>query len=237
MATGSGKTFMAVSSVYRLIKFANARRVLFLVDRNTLGRQTMTEFQQYTTPDDGRKFTDLYNVQHMTSNVMDPVCRVDESAEERRGCTGGSLPSTSLSLWETGMLGVIFRKSQNKIQDPAKLKRLVELINEETWTGLDIDVKGEIYEGLLQKNAEDIKSGAGQYFTPRPLIKAMVECLRPEPNATICDPACGTGGFFLKLPTISFPATTSWTRIRKGSSSSRPSRGGRSSIVLPDYVQ
>jgi type I restriction enzyme M protein len=96
-----------------------------------------------------------------------------------------------------GMLGVIFRKSQNKIQDPAKLKRLVELINEETWTGLDIDVKGEIYEGLLQKNAEDIKSGAGQYFTPRPLIKAMVECLRPEPNNTICDPACGTGGFFL----------------------------------------
>ncbi len=96
-----------------------------------------------------------------------------------------------------GMLGVIFRKSQNKIQDPAKLKRLVELINEETWTGLDIDVKGEIYEGLLQKNAEDIKSGAGQYFTPRPLIKAMVECLRPEPNQTICDPACGTGGFFL----------------------------------------
>lgn len=69
------------------------------------------------------------------------------------------------------MLGVIFRKSQNKIQDPAKLRRLIELINGETWVGLDIDIKGEIYEGLLQKNAEDIKSGAGQYFTPRPLIK------------------------------------------------------------------
>ena len=63
--------------------------------------------------------------------------------------------------------------------------------------GMDIDVKGEIYEGLLQKNAEDVKGGAGQYFTPRPLIKAMVEVMRPEPDMTICDPACGTGGFFL----------------------------------------
>jgi type I restriction enzyme M protein len=98
---------------------------------------------------------------------------------------------------EAGMLGVIFRKSQNRIQDPAKLKRLVELINDETWMGLDVDIKGEIYEGLLQKNAEDVKSGAGQYFTPRPLIKAMVEVVRPEPMMTICDPACGTGGFFL----------------------------------------
>lgn len=98
---------------------------------------------------------------------------------------------------EKSMLGVIFKKSQNKIQDPAKLKRLIMLINDETWVGLDIDVKGEIYEGLLQKNAEDIKSGAGQYFTPRPLIKAMVEVMRPEPGMTICDPACGTGGFFL----------------------------------------
>ena len=62
---------------------------------------------------------------------------------------------------------------------------------------MDIDVKGDIYEGLLQKNAEDIKSGAGQYFTPRPLIKAIVEAVRPDPNQTICDPACGTGGFLL----------------------------------------
>lgn len=96
-----------------------------------------------------------------------------------------------------GMLGVIFRKSQNRIQDPAKLRRLIDLINDETWVGLDIDVKGEIYEGLLQKNAEDIKSGAGQYFTPRPLIKAMVDVIKPQPGATICDPACGTGGFIL----------------------------------------
>lgn len=96
-----------------------------------------------------------------------------------------------------GMLGVIFRKSQNKIQDPAKLRRLIELINDETWMGLDIDIKGEIYEGLLQKNAEDIKSGAGQYFTPRALIKAMVDAIKPQPGMTVCDPACGTGGFLL----------------------------------------
>ena len=98
---------------------------------------------------------------------------------------------------EKGLLGVIFRKSQNKIQDPAKLKRLIELINAEKWLGLDVDLKGEIYEGLLRKNAEDVKSGAGQYFTPRPLIKAIVECVRPKPGETICDPACGTGGFLL----------------------------------------
>ncbi len=98
---------------------------------------------------------------------------------------------------KSGLLGLIFRKAQNKIQDPAKLKRLISLIDQENWIGLDIDVKGEIYEGLLQKNAEDTKSGAGQYFTPRPLIKAIVEVMRPQPNMTICDPACGTGGFLI----------------------------------------
>lgn len=98
---------------------------------------------------------------------------------------------------EKGLLGTIFRKSQNKIQDPAKLRRLIDLINKEVWVGLDIDIKGEIYEGLLEKNAQDTKSGAGQYFTPRALINTMVEVMQPEPKQTICDPACGTGGFFL----------------------------------------
>jgi type I restriction enzyme M protein len=97
----------------------------------------------------------------------------------------------------SGLIPVIFRKAQNKIQDPAKLERLVELIDGETWIGLDIDVKGEIYEGLLEKNAQDTKSGAGQYFTPRPLIKTIVDVMRPAPGKTICDPACGTGGFLL----------------------------------------
>ena len=98
----------------------------------------------------------------------------------------------------SGMLGVIFRKAQNKIQDPAKLRRLiVDLIDKEQWSSLSADVKGDAYEGLLQKNAEDVKGGAGQYFTPRPLISAMVEVIAPQPNQTICDPACGTGGFLL----------------------------------------
>ncbi|MFN2610787.1 MAG: N-6 DNA methylase [Actinomycetota bacterium] len=97
-----------------------------------------------------------------------------------------------------GMLGVIFRKAQNKIQDPAKLRRLIaDLIDREQWISLDADVKGDAYEGLLEKNAEDTKTGAGQYFTPRALIRGIVDVMRPEPGATICDPACGTGGFFL----------------------------------------
>ncbi len=98
---------------------------------------------------------------------------------------------------QPGMLGAIFFKAQNKIQDPAKLARLVQMIDGENWISLDSDTKGDLYEGLLQKNAEDTKSGAGQYFTPRAVIEAMVECIRPEPMKVIADPACGTGGFFL----------------------------------------
>lgn len=99
---------------------------------------------------------------------------------------------------EKGLLGVIFRKAQNKIQDPAKLRRLIaDLIDREQWMTLEADVKGDAYEGLLQKNAEDVKGGAGQYFTPRTLIKAIVDVMRPVPGITICDPAAGTGGFLL----------------------------------------
>lgn len=97
-----------------------------------------------------------------------------------------------------GMLGLIFKKAQNKVQDPAKLRRLVaDLIDKEQWTGLDVDIKGEAYEGLLEKNASEAKGGAGQYFTPRPLIQAIVDVMQPAPGDTICDPACGTGGFLL----------------------------------------
>ena len=98
---------------------------------------------------------------------------------------------------KSGMLGQIFTKAQNKIQDPAKLYRLIDMINDTEWVTMGTDIKGDIYESLLEKNAEDTKSGAGQYFTPRALIRAMVECVRPEPNKLIADPACGTGGFFL----------------------------------------
>lgn len=94
-----------------------------------------------------------------------------------------------------GMLSKIFSGAQNKIHDQYKLRKLIELINEENWISESIDVKGDIYESLLQKNAES--SGAGQYFTPRPVIQAMVECIAPKPMETISDPSCGTGGFFL----------------------------------------
>lgn len=99
---------------------------------------------------------------------------------------------------ESGMLGTIFRKAQSKIQNPALLRRLIaDLIDREQWMSLDVDVKGDAYEGLLEKNAEDTKTGAGQYFTPRALIRAIVDVIRPKPGETIHDPACGTGGFFL----------------------------------------
>lgn len=96
-----------------------------------------------------------------------------------------------------GILGQIFKGAINKIGNAAILYRIVQMIDKERWVSMSSDVKGEIYEGLLQKNAEDVKSGAGQYFTPRPLIRAMVKCLHPEPMKTIADPCCGSGGFFL----------------------------------------
>ena len=96
-----------------------------------------------------------------------------------------------------GILSKIFKGATNKISNAAILSRIVAMIDKEKWVSMSSDVKDEIYEGLLQKNAEDIKSGAGQYFTPRPLIKAMVKCIRPEPMKTIVDPCCGSGGFLL----------------------------------------
>jgi type I restriction enzyme M protein len=99
---------------------------------------------------------------------------------------------------EPGLIGTIFKKAQNKLTDPAKLKRVVSLIGSEgPWIGIGVDVKGQIYEGLLEKNAAEVKSGAGQYFTPRPVIEAIVSCVQPRINEKICDPACGTGGFLL----------------------------------------
>jgi len=115
-----------------------------------------------------------------------------------------------------GMLGLIFKKAQNKIQDPAKLRRLVaDLIDREQWTTLDADVKGDAYEGLLEKNAQDTKGGAGQYFTPRALIQAIVEVTRPTPGDTVCDPACGTGGFLLAAHDYLVRENKSLTRDQK----------------------
>ena len=128
-----------------------------------------------------------------------PVAYNWSSLTEKRGAELESHYTTLLRelSQSKGILGQIFTKSQNKIQDPAKLYKLIDMIDKEQWSTMGADVKGKIYEGLLEKNAEDTKSGAGQYFTPRALIRAIVECMRPEPMKTIADPACGTGGFFL----------------------------------------
>lgn len=97
-----------------------------------------------------------------------------------------------------GMLGEVFRKARADIQNPSTLRRLmVDLIEPEKWVSMDTDVKGDIYEGLLSKSAQESPKGAGQYFTPRELIKAMVDCVKPTADDTVCDPAAGTGGFLL----------------------------------------
>lgn len=115
-----------------------------------------------------------------------------------------------------GLLGKIFQGATNKISNAAILYRIVQMIDKEKWVSMSSDVKGEIYEGLLQKNAEDVKSGAGQYFTPRPLIRAMVQCIRPEPGKTIADPCCGSGGFFLAAQEfITEPGRYSLDRAQK----------------------
>lgn len=98
---------------------------------------------------------------------------------------------------ETNLIGTIFIKAQNKIDKPVYLKKVIGLINEEQWLLMDGDVKGAIYESILEKNGQDKKSGAGQYFTPRSLIQTMVDVTRPKITETVCDPACGTGGFLL----------------------------------------
>ena len=100
---------------------------------------------------------------------------------------------------QPGMLGEIYRKARQEIQNPSTLKRLiVDLIDAEQWSSMEADVKGDIYEGLLAKSASESPKGAGQYFTPRELIKAVVEVMRPSPEDTVFDPACGTGGFLLQ---------------------------------------
>lgn len=122
---------------------------------------------------------------------------------------------------EKGLIGTIFRGAQNKLTDPAKLKRVVSLIDAETWIGIGVDVKGAIYEGLLERNAAEVKSGAGQYFTPRPLIQAMVTVLDPRVGETVHDPACGTGGFllaayeYLKRPGAAALDRTQQRRLRE----------------------
>lgn len=145
---------------------------------------------------------------------------IKELSGEALGATYGKLLE-KLSK-QPGIIGAIFLKAQNEIQDPAKLKRLVGLIDSETWLALPVDVKGSIYEGLLARNAEDVKSGAGQYFTPRPVIEAMVALVDPKPHRTVHDPACGTAGFLLAAweHMKQHRSTSCWRATRSTSTSS-----------------
>jgi len=129
MATGSGKTFMAVSSVYRLVKFAKAKRVLFLVDRSNLGRQTLLEFQQYVTPDDGRKFTELYNVQHLKSNAIDPVNRVCITTIQRLYSMLTGQPELDPSLEELSCFDTLPDADKEKEVVTIQKSRLKNLIS------------------------------------------------------------------------------------------------------------
>lgn len=98
---------------------------------------------------------------------------------------------------QTDLIGTIFTKAQNKIEQPVLLRKAISLIEAENWLSMDGDLKGAIYEDILEKNGQDKKSGAGQYFTPHALIRAMVDVTQPKITETVCDPACGTGGFLL----------------------------------------
>ena len=114
-----------------------------------------------------------------------------------------------------GVIGLIYKSAQNKIKEPANLKKLFVMINSETWLGLKVDVKGAIYEGLLAKNATETKAGAGQYFTPRVLIHSIVSLMDLKPDMEVCDPACGTGGFLLRAYEVMKAQTKDREELRK----------------------
>jgi len=116
---------------------------------------------------------------------------------------------------KSGTLSQIYTGSQNKISTPAMLAKIIEMVDGEEWTSMSSDVKGDIYEDLLEKIAADTKSGAGQYFTPRALISAMVRCVRPQPNKTVADPCCGSGGFLLATKDFIVKTFTQMTAPQK----------------------
>lgn len=113
-----------------------------------------------------------------------------------------------------GLIGAIFTEAQNKINKPALLQKLIGMIDEDSWFSMDGDLKGAIYESILEKNGQDKKSGAGQYFTPRPLIQAMVDVTKPKITETVCDPACGTGGFLLAAYDYMKPQSNDMQKIK-----------------------
>jgi len=138
----------------------------------------------------------------------------DRGKEETSDCSWGNLSSKSgtelldqftdvirILSRQAGILGQIFTQAVPRFNNPVNLKKVIGMIDEEDWSSMDVDVKGAAFEGLLEKAASEGKKGAGQYFTPRVLIKSIVRIMKPDPRAssefTVCDPACGTGGFLV----------------------------------------
>ena len=125
---------------------------------------------------------------------------------------------------QPGILGDIYAGAQSRFNNPVNLKKLITLIDETEWTALDVDVKAAAYEGLLEKAASEGKKGAGQYFTPRVLIQSICRCMKPDPRArpdfTICDPACGTGGFLVVR--LRMAARRDEGRVRPRAGQARP---------------
>lgn len=140
--------------------------------------ENVQTFGEESAIPEGYRWADLIDL-----DGLDLVKQYEETLEELSG--------------QDNLIGTIYTKAQNKIDKPVYLKKVITLINEESWLVMDGDVKGAIYESILEKNGQDKKSGAGQYFTPRSLIQAMVDVARPQIGETVCDPACGTGGFLL----------------------------------------
>ncbi len=145
---------------------------------------------------------------------------------------------------QDNLIGTIYTKAQNKIDKPVYLKKVITMIDEEQWLIMDGDVKGAIYESILEKNGQDKKSGAGQYFTPRPLIQAIVDCINPQMGETVCDPACGTGGFLLTAYDYmkGQSATDFYVETKNNQLNFLQhmmlmlKTGGRAAVVLPDNV-
>lgn len=248
LATGVGKTYTACLAAYRMLSYTPMRRVLFLVDRNNLGKQAEGEFGTFRLTENGEAFNTIFTVNRLRSSSIPSDSNVVISTIQRlfSFLKGETIYITQLTYllflkmdaenvemfgeesaiptgyqWadlivldgldlvkqyeetlkllseQDNLIGTIYTKAQNKIDKPVYLKKVITMIDEEQWLIMDGDVKGAIYESILEKNGQDKKSGAGQYFTPRPLIQAVVDCINPQMGETVCDPACGTGGFLL----------------------------------------
>jgi type I restriction enzyme M protein len=151
------------------------------------------------------KMADERKIDLSHTQVKDPqgkVKEVDCSWPTLEGKSGTDLTQHYIDVLralgqQRGLLGDIFTEAMSRFTNPVNLKKLIGLIDETEWTGLDIDVKAAAFEGLLEKAASEGKKGAGQYFTPRILIQSVVRCVKPDPRAhkefTMCDPGCGSG--------------------------------------------